>query len=225
MNLPFDLIDQLKIASGLFWSLVYLLIIGRSFRDKTYGMPVVALCANISWEFIFSFILPHPKPQLYIDMIWFLLDAVILVQYLKFGKAEFNPNLPQRLFFPTFLVTLLLSFLLVLLVTYEFKDWSGRYSAFGQNLMMSVMFLSLLLKRNHLRGQSVSIAVCKMLGTLFPSVLFYCYYRSNLLTLLSLGILIFDWAYIVLLYAKCKELGKKIFGEKFRGDHYLYRHL
>lgn len=202
----FNFADTLKIGSGLFWSLVYLLIIGRGFRDKTYGMPVVALCANISWEFIFSFILPHKTPQLYIDITWFLLDAVILYQYLRFGRGEFNPHLPKKLFCPLFAMTLLLCFFSVLFITYEFQDWVGKYSAFGQNLMMSILFISMLLKRDDLRGQSIWIAVFKMLGTLLPSLLFYIYYRSNLITFLSVSIFLFDWVYIVLLNSKGKEL-------------------
>ncbi len=48
----------LMLGSGIFWTITYILIIQRGLRDHTYGMPLVALCANISWEFIFSFILP-----------------------------------------------------------------------------------------------------------------------------------------------------------------------
>jgi hypothetical protein len=55
----------LKISSGIFWSLAYIFIIVRGFKDRTPGIPVLALCANISWEFIFSFIYPRQPPQLY----------------------------------------------------------------------------------------------------------------------------------------------------------------
>nr|WP_222707310.1 hypothetical protein [Pontibacter qinzhouensis] len=44
----------LKISSGVFWTLAYLLLLRRGYIDKSYGMPMVALCANISWEFIFG---------------------------------------------------------------------------------------------------------------------------------------------------------------------------
>jgi hypothetical protein len=47
--------DALMLGSGTFWALAYVLIIRRGFLDETYGMPFVALCANVSWEFIFSF--------------------------------------------------------------------------------------------------------------------------------------------------------------------------
>jgi hypothetical protein len=44
-------------------------------------------------------------------------------------------------------------------MTYEFDDWDGAYSAFGQNLLMSVLFITMLYARRSLRGQSVSIAI------------------------------------------------------------------
>ena len=42
------------IVGGIFWSLAYFLIIRQGFKDRTYGMPLAALCANISWEAIFA---------------------------------------------------------------------------------------------------------------------------------------------------------------------------
>jgi len=50
--------DILLVSSGVLWTVTYLLIIRRGFLDHTYGMPLVALCANLSWEFIFSFVFP-----------------------------------------------------------------------------------------------------------------------------------------------------------------------
>lgn len=44
--------------SGIFWAITYLLILHRSIQDRVIGMPMVALCLNIAWEFIFSFVYP-----------------------------------------------------------------------------------------------------------------------------------------------------------------------
>ena len=38
----------IMIASGVCWIITYLLIIKQSFAQRTYGMPMAALCANIS---------------------------------------------------------------------------------------------------------------------------------------------------------------------------------
>jgi hypothetical protein len=53
--------DILLVGSGLLWTVTYLLIIRRGFLDHTYGMPLAALCANLSWEFVFSFVFPKDQ--------------------------------------------------------------------------------------------------------------------------------------------------------------------
>src|SRR5687768_9771182 len=90
----------LQISSGLFWTLTYLLILRRGYLDRSYGMPMLALCANLSWEFIFSFVYPHPQPQLYIDYLWLLFDVGILIQYLRLGHRDFPAHLPRAWFYP-----------------------------------------------------------------------------------------------------------------------------
>ena len=200
-----ELTWSLEIGSGIFWTLVYLLIIRLGFRDKTYGVPITALCANISWEFIFSFMIPHDSPQNYINVVWFVFDLIIVCQTLRFGRTVFEP---RQLFYPAFVLGLVTSFGVILAITYEFSDWDGKYAAFGQNLMMSVLFIAMLLKRRDVSGQSVYIALFKMLGTLLPSILFYLRFPTSvLLNSLYVSIFVFDSIYLVMLYAKHRELG------------------
>lgn len=87
----------LSIASGACWTVAYFLIIRRGLLDRTYGIPVVAVCVNISWEFIFAFIVPHESPQRYINIGWFLLDVFILGQVLLFWRSDF-PAIEGRIF-------------------------------------------------------------------------------------------------------------------------------
>jgi hypothetical protein len=49
---------------------------------------------------------------------------------------------------------------------------AGRYSAFLQNLLMSGLFIAMLVVRRGLRGQTLTIAIAKWLGTLAPTILF-----------------------------------------------------
>lgn len=191
--------DTLMLGSGAFWTLTYLLIIRRGFLDRTYGMPLVALCANISWEFIFSFLYPHGPVQRPVNIVWFSLDLVILFQMLRYGPSEFG-GLSKRAFYAMFGLALATSFCAVLSVTYEFDDWDGAYSAFGQNLLMSVLFWAMLRVRGSPRGQSVSIALSKMLGTGLASLAFYLYSPlsagSILLPFLYVAIVTFDLIYV-----------------------------
>lgn len=208
MTVPPEISWSLQIGSGVLWTVVYVLIIRLGFRDRTYGMPIAALCANISWEFIFSFIYLHEPPQNYVNVAWFVFDLVIVFQALRFGKAVLGREMPADIFYPAFFLALILSFCLILALTYEFHDWEGRYAAFGQNLMMSILFVSMLQKRGDVSGQSVYVALFKMLGTLLPSILFFLRYPSSvLLNVLYVSIFIFDLIYLVLLYEKHRQAG------------------
>lgn len=207
MNNQEDLLLFLQLGTGLFWIITYILIIIRGFQDMKYGMPMVAICANISWEFIFLFIFPHDDLQKLIISIWFILDIIIMIQYLIFGRKEFKKNISVKLFYSSFFITLGVSFLTIIAMTLEFNDVEGKYAAFSQNLMMSGLFITLLLNRGNSSGQSIYIAVFKMLGSLLASIAFFIYFRTYLITILSVATLIYDLIYIVLL---CKVYRKRV---------------
>jgi hypothetical protein len=94
------LVTSLTLISGISWSIVYIAIICRSFKDKTYGMPLFALAFNITWEFIYGFLVgPGFDIQKVVTSVWFILDAVIVFAYFKYGRKEF-PKTVERFFIP-----------------------------------------------------------------------------------------------------------------------------
>lgn len=204
---------EIMMVAGAFWSVTYLLIIRRGFKDKTFGMPMAALCANISWEAIFSFFTPHDPPQLYVNYIWFSLDVIIVIQFLKYGKKEF-PEIKKWQFFAIFALGISIAAPTIISVNYELQDEVGAYAAFGQNLMMSVLFVTWLINRKDIDGQSFYIALFKMIGTGLSSLAFYLYkpmaQDSNLLQLLFVAILVFDLIYAIGIYQKYKNKGMSL---------------
>ena len=121
--------NELMVVGGLFWSATYILIIKRGFKDKTFGMPFAALCANISWEAIFSFVMPHSAPQIYINYVWFALDAVIVYQFLKFGRREFV-QFPPKIMYGMFILGIVTAFPMIMFVNSEFADTRVNYLVF-----------------------------------------------------------------------------------------------
>jgi hypothetical protein len=203
-----QLVNTLQVVGGICWTLTYLFIIKRGFQDRSVGMPLVALASNVMWEFTFSFVVPHDPPQLYVDYFWFVFDLIIVYQALRFGPALVKDFLPRNWFYPAFILALVLSLAAILAITDEFEDWDGPYTAFGINVMMSVLYVYLLLRRNNLAGQSLYIALLKMVGTAVFSILFYLVYPDSVfLNFTYVAILIFDLLYIVLVYRKARELG------------------
>jgi hypothetical protein len=194
--------------SALGWTLTYALVIRRNYLEKTYGIPLVALSINVAWELIFSLLLrPATLNEdawlwITINMLWLLLDIVILVQTIKYGVRE---NWPSKAFFYSILtMALIFGALGVLAVTFQFQDWEGRWTSFASNLLMSVLFVNMLNQRG-IRGQSIYIGFCKLIGTLAIGLGYLIADpTSPLQWYLTLSILFFDALYIVLLFQKIR---------------------
>lgn len=199
---------------GFFWALTYILIIKRGFQDKTYGVPLVALCANMSWEFTFSFIYPLQIPQLYISIIWFSLDVIVMFTLLRFGPREF-PNMPRKLFYIATALVLATALCAVAFITHALGDWDGAYPGWACNLMTSIMFIRMLLRRKSLRGQSVYIALTKMLGSIMvflPSVSSWpiatwpnIAAQAPIASFLAAATLTLDMTYVIMVYRISKR--------------------
>jgi len=195
------------LISGISWTIVYIAIINRGFKDKTYGMPLFALAFNITWEFIFGFLVGEGfSLQKVVNSIWFLLDAVIVYTYFKYGRREF-PKTVDRFFVLWSLMAFGIAFITIYFTHFEFEDfWGARYSAFAQNLMMSVLFIGMLVRRNNVEGQSMYIAIFKWLGTLAPTIQMFVQTGSTLILILGIGCFLYDVIYIGMLYQKFIEL-------------------
>jgi hypothetical protein len=194
----------LTLISGLAWTIVYVASIRVGFRERTYAMPFGALALNLAWEFIYTVdgFTRAIGPQSWVNLVWAGLDVVILVTYLRFGGDDLPAFVSRPLFRAWVVGALAIAFAVQGLFVYEFGLSSGHaaeYSAFLQNLLMSLLFIQLYVWRRGPRGQSLVIAVAKWLGTLAPTILFGVVYGSRFT--LGIGVLcsIVDLAYIALL--------------------------
>ena len=199
----------LMLLWGICWSIAYLAMIRTGFREKTYCMPAFALFFNISWEFIFAFIMPilHPIDstlELVINIIWFSFDALIFGTYLLYGRKYFPKGIDKKWFLPWSILGLAVSFLFVLLISLDLSDYIGMYAAFISNLMMSVLFIDMLVKRGNPEGQSMVIAVFKCIGTMAPTIYFYMFFANVFILYLGVSCAVFDMIYIIMLYRSIK---------------------
>jgi hypothetical protein len=206
---------QLNSLGWLCWTIAYALIIVEGSRDKTYGVPLPALCANLSWEIIFSFGPFLSTLERLSVGLWLVLDLVIFSQYIRFWQTDYPKNLSRRLFIPMLSGTALFTFGIILLsLLYLHDDRVILLVPFGQNFMMSVLFVSMFLRRNSLSGQSFYIGLFKMLGT---AVTFLSHFpiipKEWLFDLVYLGIFVYDSAYVTMLYGKYRSLGMSPWGE------------
>jgi len=194
--------------SGLCWTVVYIESIRLGIVQKTYAMPFWALALNIGWEGVHAVIAIQEHGytlQAIVNAVWFIFDIGILYTYFRFGKREFPSLFTSFWFYFWSIFVLVFAFIIQFLFVKEFGlVTGGAYSAFIQNLLMSVLFINMLTYRKSSEGQSLVLAVNKWIGTLAPTILFgYLgdsdFSASTLVFALGIFCSIFDVIYIWLL--------------------------
>ena len=209
----------LALISGIAWTIVYFDSIRIGIRQKTYAMPFWALALNISWELLYSILGLQDKSisvQTGINIIWFILDLGLLTTYIIYGKKHF-PTTFKPIGFTIWTITgLVISFMLQYVFFIEFgKSGGASYSAYLQNLLMSILFIGMLAQRGSSEGQTLLIAISKWVGTLAPtlSITFFggpVPVGDPLILWAGVAIAILDIAYIILLRKmKNGELSKQ----------------
>lgn len=193
------MVPFLTILSGLAWTVVYIEAIRVGFKDKTYAMPIVALALNFAWESTYAVhdLVTSVSIQAYVNFAWALADLAIVFTFLKFGRSELPGFVTRAMFAAWAMLIFSVSFAVQWLFLVEFGfHQASRYSAFLQNLFMSGLFVQMAIARRGLRGQRLTIALSKWLGTFAPTILFGVIEGSRFI--LGLGILcsVFDLLYI-----------------------------
>ncbi len=193
--------------------MTYIIIIYKSFKDKTCGMPLFALALNLAWEFTFSFIYP-PENLLMariMFILWLILDLIILYTFFKYGYENLKyKNLITKkelnifaILDILFLIIFIILFVNDISILYEnsIVQASG-FIANLQNLIMSILFVNMILNRGNTLGQSIFIAIFKWIGTLAIAILKFSNMLPSTNTELLIIILIqvFDIIYIHLIY-------------------------
>jgi len=165
----------LILVSGIAWTIVYVEASRVGFRDRTYAMPIAALGLNIAWEWTYAVrsLSAGTSIQGVIDLVWGLGDVLIAYTFFRYGRAEFPSFIGRKMFAGWGVLVFALSFATQWLFIAEFGGQDAAvYSAFLQNLLMSGLFIAMFVGRRGLRGQSLTIAIAKWLGTLAPTILF-----------------------------------------------------
>ena len=197
------LINFLIIVSGICWSIVYIESIRIGFKQKTCAMPLFALGLNIVWEGLYAFtdifVRQSIGAQAIANACWFVLDCVIVYTYFKFGKSECRTETERKFFVPWSLLAFAACLVLQLLFFYWFSSVEGeKYSAYLQNIAMSLLYLSMLKERKSDKGQSMIIAVCKCIGTLTPTI-FGTIEGNWFITVTGIICFVYDVIYIIAL--------------------------
>jgi hypothetical protein len=198
--------------------MTYILIIYKSIKDQTYGMPLWALTLNLGWEFTFSFIYP-PGDLIFAKIIfitWLVLDFIILYTFFKYGYKDLKCKniINKREVYIFIIIILIFSIIFMVLAVNEFSvlyedniTQASGFIANLQNLIMSILFVSMILNRGNTLGQSIYIGIFKWIGTLTIAILkFNNMLPSTVTELFVIGLIqVFDIIYMYLVYKFSKK--------------------
>ncbi len=175
----------LTLISGICWAVVYIDGIRLGFKHHSYAIPFYALALNFAWELLYTYygFQSTISVQAIVNAVWLVFDIGILITYFKFGRKYFPARVPgftpanvkgkTSAFIGWSVLALIAAFGIEFAFRKEFGVRVGAgYSAFLQNLLMSVLFIDMLVRRASREGQSLTIAIGKWLGTLAPTILF-----------------------------------------------------
>jgi hypothetical protein len=201
--------DEMAIAVGVLWGGAYLLIIRRGHLDRTYGVPLAAICANLAWELLHATGLAAKSPVgNLVPAIWLALDLVIAGQFLRRADSE-HPRLTVRS--RALLLAAGVALAAGILYGADRTGFTLVVSAFGQNALMSVLFLVMAVRRRDGRGQSIYIGLLKLAGTALPALnaLPALLQRAPATSAVYIGIVLADILYVVLLWRQLARTGRR----------------
>ena len=154
-----------SVIAVLAWLGAYALMIRRGFKDRSFGMPIVTLCLNVVWEGWYGFVSDMPLGQRLPNIIWFGFDLAVLYTCLKFGAEDFKDwPLFHKWFKPVVWSLIPIAIVLHWGFITALNDSHGAYSASLNTLAYSFLLIAMLLRRNSVRGQSLYIALCVLIG-------------------------------------------------------------
>jgi hypothetical protein len=193
-------LNMLKHICGILWIATYLLVLRRGYLDNSYGIPAVAILMNIAWEIYDPFFANHSIMKGY-GIVWLILDIFILRQMIAFH----NKKRPRESFkLPTVYVLWIMTYFILLFIDAHYQI-RLLTDAFFQNAIMSLLFIQMIISRKDISGQSLYIAVGKMMATGIVIVMIMIHEEMKPLHLI---ILVADIAYIILYihYARMRSV-------------------
>lgn len=193
----------------LLWGIAYGWLVFRIPKHRFVEIPVLAVCGNVTWEFLWGFVW-------HVEMMgqtlqWFyrlgcLLDVFILVCVFRWGMKQWTLPVFKRFFHP--IVVTFLAFWLVFYWTFRNAGFDlplGSNSAYVINTVMSALYIGLVLRLQDVSAFSWWIGWLKGTGTLMVTVfVFLTYPESRFTQALGITCALLDGTYLLVLRLRQK---------------------
>lgn len=146
---PFEI--SMYLIGGVCWFISYLMVVRRViFKDKFLEYPIMAVTANVIWEFLWGFILPLQFGGIYLLILWrsaFALDVYMFYTVLTKGKIQVSIPALQKNYVPIMIVAIIFWGAMIYAFYQSGADIPmGFNSGMILNVMMSTLCLMLFWK-------------------------------------------------------------------------------
>ncbi|HVE61752.1 MAG TPA: hypothetical protein VNA26_08030 [Chitinophagaceae bacterium] len=208
--------------AAAYWVWVYIAIIRDIVQHKFIGIPVLAVCANIAWEFLWSFFF-YTNMGLFFQWgyrAWFILDVFIIYSVLRYGKIQFTDPALKKNFVWIIAFTFASWVAGIYAFTKEYGDPIGAISAYLVNAHMSALYILLILKFPKEKALSISTAWHKMLGTALTSVFcFWAFPNATFMLTMTVITFILDMVYIFIVTYYKRSVKTEVAPQVVISDH------
>ncbi|KAI1366911.1 hypothetical protein F5Y08DRAFT_300017 [Xylaria arbuscula] len=159
--------DVCTIGGGTLWTIAYVLYIVQARKDKSYGMPLVALCANMGWELAYSVFYPLSYIETASLLLWVLIDLGLVFATVKFGVKQWSLAVIIGVGCVASLV-IHCGFIKMCASRVEASFWSG----FACQSLLGVLSVIQIVSRGHTNGHSRVIWLCRWAGSSLATIVF-----------------------------------------------------
>ena len=208
----YTIADHVFFATGcLLWVFTYIIVIRGIIKNKFVEIPLVAICANFAWEFLWSFVFKTNMGELYVwgYRIWFALDCYIVFGLFRYGVQQVSFQI-LRTHFAAITASCILAWGVMLYYYIKIYDapftHMGANSGYVLNVMMSALFITFYLRMDEPNRFSPYSAWFKGVGTILITVFCFLHFTDGFLLSMCVVTGILDVFYIALMYVKNSRL-------------------
>jgi hypothetical protein len=189
----------------LLWVFTYFIVIRNIVKKQFVEIPIVAVCANFAWEFLWSFFFRTDMGEIYVwgYRIWFFLDCFIVYGLFRYGvKQVVHPLFVKH-------YHLIVAICLVAwgaLLYFYIEKWDapvthmGANSGYILNVMMSALFITFYLRYAQPSSFSALSAWFKGVGTILITIFCFLHFGDGFLLSMCVITGILDVIYIYLIH-------------------------
>jgi hypothetical protein len=162
-----DAFQALDLTGCFLWAVTYVLVFRRGSLDRASGVPLLALASTIAWELLYTVVRSTPALPGFVVPGWLALDAAILYQYLRYGpggQRRTAQDAPAR-HYAKVAAAVAVAIALERSAILDWADRDGVHSGFAVNVAVSLAFVAMVERRRNVRGQSMYIALAKLVGS------------------------------------------------------------